>query len=202
VLKSLVLRNVACPIVIPSAAFPIADFAEKLDLGSIEQQIQVPEFAIWEYADLRLQVLPDRLQLGFRQQASGDLVRLAVEEFVRIVRTDFKVNTIGFNANLGLELEDGEPEPTAHILNAEALVQRLQGSSARGGVWLVYHDNDSSRWWVELVPVPDDDRRWLFSINRRYDSFPEDEEAQAEIIDWFQNAKARLGEQCKALMEG
>jgi hypothetical protein len=202
VLKTLVLQNVVCPIAIPPAAFPIANFAEKLELGPVEQQVQVPEFAIWEYAGLRLQVRPDRLQLGFRQQASQDLVRQAVEEFVKIVRTDFKTNVISFNANLGLELDEGEPDPTAQILDAKALTQRLQGQNPRGGVWLVYQDDDSSRWWIELVPVPDKDNRWLFSINRHYDNFPEDEESQNAILDWFQNAKMHLSEQCNALMEG
>lgn len=201
-LETLVLRNIMCPIAIPPTAFPMADFAEKLDLGEVEQQVQIPEFALWEYADLRLQVLPDRLQLGFREQASQDLVRQASEEFIRIVQADFKVSVFGFNANLRLDLEADDYDPTERIFDADALVKKLGGSNPRGGVWLVYDDEDTSRWWIELVPRPNKDRRWLFSVNRHYAQLPEDTETQQHILDWFQDAKTRLSDQCGLLMEG
>jgi hypothetical protein len=200
VLRILTLRNIVCPIAIPAGAFPAADFAETLDLGEVEQQIQVPNFAIWEFSDLRLQILPDRIQLGFRQGASHDLVRSAVEEFIRIARSDFKTNTFGFNANLKLDLEPTEPDPTALILNSNELVERLGGSEARGGVWLVYQDDDSSRWWVELVPQIDADRSWTFSINRHYAEFPTDEETEEAVLAWFADAEMSLGKQCELLM--
>jgi len=178
----------------------MADFAEKLDLGEVEQQIQVPNFAIWEYSDLRLQILPDRIQLGFRQGASHDLVRSAVGELVRIARSDFKATTFGFNANLKLDLEPTEPDPTTQILNSKELVERLGGSEQRGGVWLVYQDDDSSRWWIELVPQIDAEKSWIFSINRHYAEFPTDEETEEAILAWFADAEMRLGEQCATLM--
>ena len=178
----------------------MADFAEKLDLGDVEQQIQVPDFGIWEYSDLRLQILPDRIQLGFRQGASHDLARSAVEEFIRIVRSDFKTNTFGFNANLRLDLEPDEPDPTAQILQSSELVERLGGSEPRGGVWLVYQDEDSSRWWIELVPQIGKDRGWVFSINRHYAAFPTDKESENAILAWFEDAEVSLGEQCDILM--
>jgi len=178
----------------------MADFAEKLDLGEVEQQIQVPEFAIWEYSDLRLQILPDRIQLGFRQGASHELVRSAVEELIRIVRSDFKTNTFGFNANLRLDLEPSEPDPTAQILDASALVERLGGSEPRGGAWLVYQDDDSSRWWVELVPAIGHDRSWVFSINRHYTAFPTDQDAENAIFAWFEDAEVSLSKQCDIVM--
>lgn len=180
----------------------MADFAKKLDLGEVEQQVQIPEFALWEYADLRLQVLPDRLQLGFREQASQDLVRQASEEFIRIVQADFKVSVFGFNANLRLDLEADDHDPTERIFDADALVKKLGGSNPRGGVWLVYNDEDTSRWWIELVPQPNKDRSWLFSVNRHYAQFPEDTETQQHILEWFQDAKTRLSDQCRSLMEG
>jgi hypothetical protein len=179
----------------------MARLAEELELGPVEQQVQVPEFGFWEYADLRLQVLPDRLQLGFRQRASQDLVRRAVEEFVRVVRADFQSNIISFNANLALTIEEDEAEPTSGLLDASALAEKFQGSRARGGVWLIYGGDDSARWWIELIPVPDKARRWVFSVNRHYDKFPDDQDAQTDIFDWFQDAKARLSEQCEALMK-
>ena len=198
------IRNVVCSIAIPPAGFPIKDFAQKLELGEVEQQIQLPQYGLWEYRDLRLQVLPDRLQLGFRESASSDLVRMASEEFAAILRDRFGVMELGFNANLRLKPEEGDGEdPTAGIFVADELATRLGGTNARGGVWLVYDDaQDGSHWWLELVPAIPEPDWWLFSVQRTFQSFPDDEAERGAVLDWFADSEAQLVAQSKTLMEG
>lgn len=194
------IRNIVCPISIPPAAFPIQEFQQRLELGSIEQQIQIPEYALWEYQHVRLQVLPDRLQLGIRESASGSLARMAAEEFVRIAREEFKTRDVGFNANLRINPDDGS-DPTRKIFDAKAAADRIGGTDPRGGVWLVYHGEDGSYWWLECVPDPNEAPWWIFSVQRRLESFPEGDAEQDAVFDWFEHSEKRLLEQCLKLID-
>lgn len=193
------IRSVVCPISIPPAAFPIQNFAHKLELGKIEQQVQVPQYALWEYEDLRLQIFLDRLQLGFREKASSEFVRTALEEYVRLLQEDFQARHFSFNANLRLQPEDGEPDPTANALDAEGIVERLGGSNPRGGIWLVYEEGPSI-WWLELIPDVRVLGWWIFSIQRNIADFPDDEDERAVIFNWFEHSESELAAQCRVLM--
>ena len=194
------IRNIVCPISIPPAAFPTPSFAQKLELGKIEQQIQIPQYALWEYDQLRLQALPDRLQLGFTEKASGEFAREAAQEFIRIVRGEFGASDIIFNANLRLKIEDDERDPTANVFGAEKIAASLGGSNARGGVWLTYDGADSSFWWVELIPDTDASEWWIFSVQRRFTPFPEGDAEQESIYKWLEHSESELHTQCHILM--
>lgn len=194
------IRNIVCPISIPPTGFPIQDFAQKLELGPVEQQIQVSQYALWEYQDLRLQVLPDRLQLGFRETASSESVRAAAEEFISLMRERFGIEELGFNANLRIRLEEDEnKDPTTGIFPAGKIVARLGGANPRGGIWLMYED-DESNWWIELIPDLTEPDWWVFSIQRNFSPFPDDEAKRTGVLEWFADSATHLLEQCKVVM--
>jgi hypothetical protein len=200
VLETLSMRNFVCAAPGDPAAFDVPAFTEKLRLGNAALQLNSEEqnVLISEYRDLRLQILPDRMQLGFKPSASRQLVRDALEEFAAITLENFRPQSFGFNAELVLQLADGEPSPVASVLDGNQLAAKLGGGAGRAGIWVVY-EADSSRWWVELVPKPDDDRIWVYNINRHFTELPEGTE-RAELFSWFQDLEANLSAQYKALV--
>ena len=53
---------------------------------------------------------------------------------------------------------------------------------------------------MELVPTPEDDRIWIYNINRHFADFPEDKERRELIFNWFQDLEGRLSAQYKSLV--
>jgi hypothetical protein len=200
VTESLSMRNFVCTTPGDPAAFDLAAFASNLGLGNAVLQLNSEEqqVLIAEYRDLRLQVLPERLQLGFKKSASRQLVGDALEEFAGIALEKFKPQSFGFNGELVLQLADGEPSPVTPVLDADELAVRLGGTAGRAGISVIY-EADSSRWWVELVPKPGDDKVWVYNINRHFDELPDGDE-RTELYTWFQDLEANLSMQYKALI--
>ena len=189
--RTLILRNVVCQAAdVTPTAFRIADFAEPLDFGAGEDKIRMDDLSVTEWEKARLQVLPDRLQLGFLPGADSGLTRLAVAAFFERADELAPGRAVGFNAALGLTLEEGDADPSANLVDAQTLAGSLGGDRARGGFTLVFHD-EVSRWWVELSPQPEDDRAWTFDFNRHFSAIPEaGTDDREKVLDWFSDVEA------------
>ena len=187
--RELILRDLVCPDVAP--VFDVAAFAEALGLGVGENTVRIEDISITEWEDCRLQVLPERLQLGFKPPADGELVRRVTEEFLTRREAAAPRKPVDFNSVLILTLEEGEDDPSRSVVDAQALAESLGGEGGRGGLTLVYRD-DLSRWWIELSPAPDQDGKWTFDFNRHFASVPQEGEQRNAVLDWFADAEADL----------
>ncbi len=190
--RDLLIRNVVCPEANPSG-FDVNAFKAALDLGDGENMMRVNNVSISEWEKFRLQILPDRLQLGFKPPAESDLVRQVTEAFLSgRDQLGSGAKVVGANAAVQLTLEDGDGDPSQNIINAQAMAEALGGGEgARAGLTLVYRD-DFSRWWIELTPQPDTDGQWAFDFNRQFETFPEAGEQRDAILDWFADVEADL----------
>jgi len=186
---NLVFRNAVCQA--PSPAFDIDGFADRLDLGAAIQQIRVPQFSLSEWREARLQNLPDRLQLGFLDAASGERVEQILSDFVDQAAELTPNAPLVFNAALRLAVEADDDDPSLPFFNAAELAGRLEGSEGRGGITLVYKDQNS-RWWIELSPAPDEDGEWMYDFNRRFLAFPTVQQEREQVFDWFRNIERNL----------
>jgi hypothetical protein len=165
--------------------FDVSGFADNLGLGGAEQQVVLPDFSVTEWEHVRLQILPDRMQLGFKEEADGTLLRRVLEEFLR--RKDELLPRAGleFNAALQLAREEGEEDPSIGLLDSRTLASALGGAAeVRGGITLVFEDG-TSRWWIELTPDPDAPQLWIYDFNRKFEDFPGEGDKRTEILDWF-----------------
>jgi hypothetical protein len=199
--RKLILRNAACLAAVKPSDFDVDGFAENLDLGPSGEQLRLGDIAVMEWAKVRLQVLPDRLQLGFKEDADADIMRKATEKFFARIDGLAPDANLTFNAALQLTLEEGDPDPSEKLVNAGALATSLGGRDGRGGITLVYHD-DLSRWWIELSPQPDDVLQWIFDFNRKFDKVPASGEDRDAVLDWFVGIEARLVAQFEAISSG
>lgn len=192
------MRNAVYLASIPAPAFGPADFGNVLGQGDAPQQVQIPQYALSEWRDMRLQIFPDRLQLGFLPSAGAELIQSALEEFLRRAGTVSATARVGFNAALRFDLAEGDADPSRNLFDADDLAARVGGTGARSGFTLIYRD-DSSRWWIELTPEPDTEGSWLFDINRQFDNFPVETGERAEIFDWFKQIERNLLEQYETI---
>jgi hypothetical protein len=199
--RELIFRNVVCHAAdISRPKFDVSGFGESLDLGPGENTMRLVNVSITEWEKVRLQVLPDRLQLGFKQPADGELVRRVAEDF--LVRCDLAPGkAVGFNAAVGFTLEEGDGDPSKNVVNAPSLAKSLDGRDGRGGVTLVYHD-DLSRWWIELTPQPENDDKWTFDFNRHFAEFPSPGSDRDGVLDWFADVEANLIAQFETICGG
>jgi hypothetical protein len=198
--REIILRNVVCPASVASADFGVEAFEEQLDLGEAAEKVVLPDLFVVEWEKARLQILPERIQLGFKE-ADGDLVRRAVECFLTRMDELKPEAPIGFNAGVRLTVADGEGDPSTNVLDSTALSEALGGTRGRGGIALVYRD-ETSRWWVELSPRPDEDRKWTFDFNRHFDNLPEAGETRDEVVAWFSRVEADLVAKFETLSRG
>lgn len=195
---TLTMRNAVCLSSLTAEQFDLAGFERGLALGAIDEQVRVSGVAFTEWRVARLQILPDRVQLGFREGAPDEVVAEALRRFFRRARELAPSAPLGINAALQLEREEGEPDPSLGVFDPESLAARLGGHDARGGIALVFND-DHSRWWVELSPLPDDDRLWQFDFNRQFQAPAATDEDAEQVIDWFLGIDVVLEEQFKSL---
>lgn len=200
--RQLILRNVICPAAdVSPADFDVSGFAESLDLGSGENTVRLENVSVTEWEKVRLQILPERLQLGFKQSAGGELVRRAVQGFLSRRDDLAPGKPVGFNAAMGFILEEGDSDPSKKLVNAPSLAESLDGKNGRGGITLVYHDS-FSRWWIELTPQPDYDDKWTFDFNRHFKSFPDPGTDRDGVLDWFADVEASLFAQFETICGG
>lgn len=200
--RKLILRNVVCPVAdLSPSAFDVDAFGQQLDLGAGEDKVRLGDLSLTEWERVRLQILPDRLQLGLKEAADGELVRRAAETFLARVDALASGAPIGFNAALLLTLEEGDADPSEKLVNAAALAASLGGADGRGGLTLVYRD-DVSRWWIELSPQPDQERSWTYDFNRHFAEFPEAGGDRDEVLDWFADIEAGLVAQLETISMG
>ncbi len=201
--RKLALRNVVCRgAAVSPSAFDVDDFAQRLDLGARGDKVLLGDVSVTEWEKARLQVLPDRLQLGFKETADGELVKRATEDFLARADDLAPSGSIRFNAALRLTLGQGDPDPSEKLIDAGALASALGGESGgRGGVTLVFRDK-MSRWWIELSPLPDQNNDWTFDFNRRFTNFPGPGNDRDKLLDWFANVEADLVAQFETISSG
>jgi hypothetical protein len=199
--RQLILRNVICPSDVGPSAFDVSGFAERLDLGAGENTLRLENISVNEWEKVRLQVLPDRLQLGFKQQAEGEVVRRVAEDFLARCDEVAPGKAVGFNAAAELVLEEGDSDPSEKLVNAQSLAEALGGHDGRGGVALVYHD-DLSRWWLELTPQPEQDDKWTFDFNRHFKDSPAPGADRDSVLDWFADVGDSLIAQFETICGG
>jgi hypothetical protein len=201
--RKLVLRNVVCRgAAVSPSAFDVDGFAQGLDLGAYEDKVLLADISVTEWEKIRLQILPDRLQLGFKETAGGELVKRATEDFLARADDLAPSASIRFNAALRLKLGKGDPDPSEKLFDADALASALGGEGdGRGGVTLVFRDK-ISRWWIELSPLPDQDNDWTFDFNRRFADFPDPGSDRDKLLDWFANVEADLVAQFETISLG
>lgn len=200
--QKLILRNAVCLASVSPGAFDVDAFAARLELGAVEDKMILGDLSVTEWENARLQVLPDRLQLGFKEGADGDLMRRVLEDFAGRADELAPDAPIGFNAGLLLTLDDGDADPSEKLVNANALAKALGGrDGGRGGVTLVYED-ELSRWWIELSPQPDRDRAWTYDFNRHFADFPDPGEDRDEIFAWFSEIEDNLLAQFETISAG
>ncbi|MGN6587937.1 MAG: hypothetical protein ACTHKT_10790 [Solirubrobacterales bacterium] len=189
--RNLIARNIVCSVGgISPSAFGVDEFAEQLRLGARGDAVLLANLAVMEWERARLQVLPDKLHLGFGgKDVDGAFVRTVVEAFLARIDELAPKAPIGINATLHLLLGEGDSDPSSRFLNAPALATALGGSDGRGGVHLVYHDH-LSRWWIELMPQPDHHQSWTFDFNRHFVNFPDPGDERNNVLDWFADVEA------------
>jgi len=190
--QKLILRNAVCLEAVSPATFQVEAFEERLSLGPSEQKMLLGNLSVTEWQDARLQILPDRLQLGFKQGASPDMVRRITEDFLGRADDLAPEAPIDFNAGLLLTREPEDPDPSEKLFDADGLAGALGGGDGgRGGMTLVFKDAQS-RWWIELSPQPDEDQAWVFDFNRKFADFPARGEVRNAVLDWFADVEANL----------
>lgn len=199
--RELTLRNVVCLAenVAPSA-FDVGGFAESLDLGSGEDTLRLENILVTEWDKARLQILPDRLQLGFKQAAESALVRRAANYFLGRCDELAPGEAVGFNAAIEFAAEAGDPDPSENVVKASSLVEALGGKDGRGGFSVLYRD-DISRWWIEFRPQPVDEGVWTFDFNRHFKPFPPGVEREG-VLDWFADVEANMLAQFETICGG
>lgn len=199
--RQLILRNVVCPAQVKPSAFGVTAFEEALDLGVREDKLLLEDLSVTEWEAVRLQILPERLQLGFKENADSDSVRRAVASFLARLDELSLTEKLGFNAALLLTLSDGDRDPSDGLVNAEALAESLGGDHGRGGLTIVYRDA-TSRWWIELSPQPDDEGQWVFDFNRQFEKMPQIGPGRDALVDWFADIEAGLISQFETICLG
>jgi hypothetical protein len=199
--RRLIFRNVACLSSVPPTEFDVDAFEAKLDLGKPEDQTVLDRVSITVWEKAQLQILPDRMQLGFRKAADESFVRLGADEFVARIQQLLPNEPVGFSAMMGLTLADGEEDPSVKLFDAKAVAGNLGGSEGRGGITAVFNDA-SSRWWIELSPQPDEPSAWTYDFNRVFSDLPTEGGARDEAIGWFANVEAELIAQFETITGG
>jgi hypothetical protein len=200
--QKLILRNAACLEAVSPATFQVEAFEERLGLGPAQDKMLVGNLSLTEWQDARLQILPDRVQLGFKETASPDMVRQATEDFLDRTTDLVPQAPIDFNAGLQLTREPEDPDPSESLLDANALAGILGGEDGgRGGMTLVFKDAQS-RWWIELSPQPDEDQVWVFDFNRKFPNVPVPGGARDAVLDWFADVEANLIAQFETIASG
>jgi hypothetical protein len=199
--RELILRNVVCPASVVPADFGVEAFEEQLALGEAAEKVVLPDLSIVEWEKARIQILPERIQLGFKNGADSDLVRRSVECFLGRLDELTPEAPVGFNSGVRLKVANEERDPSTKVLDSTALAEALGGTSGRGGIALVYHD-DTSRWWVELSPRPDEERQWTFDFNRHFNSLPETGKERDGVTAWFSDVEADLVAKFETLSQG
>lgn len=199
--RQLILRNVICPVQVSPALFDVAEFEQSLALGTRQDKILLEDLSVVEWEAVRLQVLPERLQLGFKKDADSKVVRMVTEAFLTRLDALAPTAKIGFNAALMLTLAEGDRDPSIELVNADALAGSLGGERGRGGVTLVYSDA-ISRWWIELSPQPDDEEKWVFDFNRQFERLPGAGLERDEVLDWFSDVETELFAQFETISQG
>jgi hypothetical protein len=198
----LILRNAVCSEGVSPKAFGVERFGKILDLGEPKNQMLLKDAAVTEWEQVLLQVLPERLQVGFKESASADLVRRAIEDLVARKDELAPEASLELNAGLQLTMDGDETDPSASLINVDDLAALLGGNrGGRGGITLVFNDQ-LSRWWIELTPNPDRDRIWVYDFNRLFKNFPAPGDARAEIIDWFATVEEALLAQFETISSG
>ena len=187
----LLVRNAVCMGTVKPGLFEVDDFAASLELGPVEEQVVLPDLSFTEWEHIRLQILPDRLQLGFKESARSDLLRRAIELFVSRKNDLLPRASLGFNAGMQITLEEGEKDPSSDLIDASRLASALGATAARGGVTLVF-DDKLSRWWIELSPDPDEPGVWIYDFNRQLEELPDSGDAFEGILDWFSRVDEEL----------
>ncbi len=188
----MILRNVVCAAPIGPSAFGVEAFAERLEVGAPDDQVIVGDLALNEWEHLRLQLTPEKAQLGFKKDADSDFVKRAAADFFAR-RDELRPDAaIGFNAGLGLTLGEDDPDPSEKVVNADAIAAALGAKDGgRGGLTIIY-DDERSRWWIELSPQPAQQRMWTFDFNRHFTNFPAAGEDRDSVIAWFADVEADL----------
>lgn len=200
--RELILRNVICSVAdISPSDFDVSGFAERLDLGSGENTIRLENVSVTEWEAVRLQVLPERIQLGFKPRANKELVRGVVEFFLTRLDEVAPEKPVGFNAVVLFTLEDDDDDPSAKLVNAVALAESLGGREGRGGVALIYRD-DLSRWWIELSPQPEQGKQWTFDFNRHFEDLPGPGTDRDGLLDWFADIESNMLAQFEIISGG
>jgi hypothetical protein len=199
--RTLIFRNIACLASVPPADFGVEAFEAELGLGKPEDTtvLNTVSIILWEKA--RLQILPDRTQFGFTDAADGDFVRRAVDAFVLKLQHLLPGEPIGFSAMLRLTLGDEDPDPSAGLVDANAIAAKLGGTEARGGLAAVFND-ETSRWWIELSPLPDEPGVWTYDFNRVFPRIAADGESRQQVIQWFSDTEAELIAQFETMVPG
>ena len=197
----LLIRNAVClATAVSPDAFDVAAFAESLGLGAGQEKLRLPNASITEWEKARLQVMPEKLQLGFKPEADeGEFVRRVLAAF--LTRVDELVSgkfSVGFNAVLLVTPEEGDGDPSKGLFDAGALAEALGGTGGRGGVTLVFHDA-LSRWWVELSPQPEEEGLWSYDFNRQFDGFPPVGDERDGVLDWFADVEGDLHRQFETI---
>lgn len=198
----MILRNVVCAAPISPSAFGVEAFAERLEMGAPEDQVIVGELALNEWERARLQLTPEKAQLGFKASADAAFVQRAAADFLSR-RDELRPEaTVEFNAGLLLTLGDGDPDPSKQVVDADAIAAALGAKGGgRGGLTLVY-DDDSSRWWIELSPQPAQERKWTFDFNRNFAGFPAAGEDRDSVIGWFADVEDDLRKRFETICSG
>lgn len=198
----MILRNVVCAAPISPSAFGVEAFAERLELGVPEDQMIVGELAFNEWERTRLQLTPEKAQLGFKSGADPAFVQKAVADFLSR-RDELRPEaTVEFNAGLLLTLGEGDPDPSKRVVDADAIAAVLGAKGGgRGGLTLVYSDG-RSRWWIELSPQPAQEQKWTFDFNRNFADFPAAGADRNSVIDWFAEVEGDLRERFETICSG
>ncbi len=183
------------------STFGVEAFAERFGLGSATDQLVLGEVAITEWEATRLQVLPDKLQLGFKRGADAAFTRQVLAGFLERVDELAPDAQINFNAAMRLMLDDGDADPSAELIDAGTLASTFDGKGGRGGVTLIYKDG-VSRWWIELSPEPENERAWMFDYNRHFADFPDPGEERNGVIEWFADVEADLVARFETISSG
>jgi hypothetical protein len=201
--RKLIARNVVCSVEgISPSVFGVDEFAEQLHLGARGDAVLLANLAIMDWERALLQILPDKLHLGFGgKDVDGAFVRSAVGAFLARVDKLAPKAPIGINATLHLSLGEGDADPSSRFLDASALAAALGGTDGRGGIHLVYHDH-LSRWWIELMPQPDQHQSWTFDFNRHFVNFPDSGDERNNVLDWFADIEAATVAQFETIFGG
>jgi hypothetical protein len=175
-------RNLISISSMPPVALELDRFAVETARGRATSQVTTPQLVLGDFDGVRIAAVETRQQIDLAPETSDQeastLAGWLLDEVQR-----YRPTGVGFNAVIRLEVEGNDTDPVAQLVQREVAAGRLGIESARYGFKIVYRA-DSARVTLSIDPDVDDDRAWVASVNRHYNSPPQGDE-RAAAVEWF-----------------